>query len=67
MSARKKNIKEAIAESGLDVAIEKVSDVMEIAKCGVFLTPAVVIDGKVKSAGKIPDTEEIKTWIEQHK
>jgi len=38
---------------------------MEIAKYGVFMTPAVVIDGKVKSVGKIPDIEEIKIWIEQ--
>ena len=38
---------------------------MEIAKYGVFITPAVVIDGKVKSVGKIPDIEEIWIWIEQ--
>jgi len=58
-------VKEALAESGLDVKLDKVTDVMEIAKYGVFMTPAVVIDGKVKSVGKIPDMEEIKTWIEQ--
>jgi len=60
-----KNVKEALAESGLEVRVDKVTDVMEIAKYGVFMTPAVVIDGKVKSVGKIPDTEEIKIWIEQ--
>ena len=63
--ATEKNVKNALAESDLDVQVDKVTDVMEIAKYGVFLTPAVVIDGKVKSVGKIPDTEEIKTWIEQ--
>ena len=60
-----KNVKEALSESGLDVQVDKVTDIMEIAKYGVFMTPAVVIDGKVKSVGKIPDTEEIKKWIEQ--
>jgi small redox-active disulfide protein 2 len=60
-----KNVKEALAESGLDVKVDKVTDVMEITKYGVVITPAVVIDGKVKSVGKIPGTEEIKTWIEQ--
>jgi small redox-active disulfide protein 2 len=60
-----KNVKEALAESGLDVQVDKVTDVMEIAKYGVFITPAVIIDGKVKSVGKIPDTEEIKIWIKQ--
>ena len=61
-----KNVKEALAESGLDAHVDKVTDVMEIAKYGVFITPAVVIDGKVKSTGKIPDMGEIKKWIEQH-
>ena len=60
-----KNVKEALAESGLDVQVDKVTEVMEIAKYGVFITPAVIIDGKVKSVGKIPDTEEIKIWIKQ--
>ena len=59
------NVKEALSESGLEIKVNKVTDVMEIAKYGVFMTPAVVIDGKVKSVGKIPDTEEIKKWIEQ--
>ena len=60
-----KNVKEALTESGLVAQVDKVTDVMEIAKYGVFTTPAVVIDGKVKSVGKIPATEEIKIWIEQ--
>ena len=60
-----KNVKEALAESGLNAQVYKVTDVMEIAKYGVFITPAVAIDGEVKSTGKIPDKEEIKKWIEQ--
>ena len=39
------------------------TDVMEIARYGVFGTPAVVVDGDVKSVGKIPNKDEIKTWI----
>lgn len=58
-----KNVKEAVQESGVNAKIDKVTDVMEIAKYGVFGTPAVVVDGKVKSVGKIPDKSEIKTWI----
>jgi len=60
-----KKVKEALAESGLNAQVYKVTDVMEIAKYGVFITPAVAIDGEVKSTGKIPDKEEIKKWIEQ--
>ena len=59
-----KNVKEAVRESGVDAKVDKVTDVMEIATYGVFGTPAVVVDGKVKSVGKIPGKDEIKTWFE---
>lgn len=58
-----KNVKEAVAEAGADVKVEKISNVMEIAKYGVFGTPAVVVDGEVKSVGKVPEKEEIRGWI----
>lgn len=63
--AVEKNVKEAVAESGIDANIEKVSGAMEIAKYGVFGTPAVVVDGEVKCVGKVPDKEEIKKWIDK--
>ena len=58
-----KNIKAAVAEAAVDAQVDKVTDVMEIAKHGVFGTPAVVVDGEVKSVGKIPTREEIKAWF----
>jgi len=58
-----KIVKEAVAEAGVDAQIEKISDTMKIAGYGVFGTPAVVIDGEVKSVGKIPDKEEVKGWL----
>ena len=61
----KKNVEEAVMESGLDATIIKVTDTMEIAKHGVFGTPAVVVDGEVKSVGKIPDKDVIKSWIQK--
>ncbi|NQT68532.1 MAG: TM0996/MTH895 family glutaredoxin-like protein [Desulfobacteraceae bacterium] len=56
-------VKEALAEAGVEATVEKVTDVMEIAGYGVFGTPAVVIDGEVKSVGKIPAKDNIKSWI----
>ncbi|MDY7038600.1 MAG: thioredoxin family protein [Thermodesulfobacteriota bacterium] len=56
-------VKEAVAESGVAADVEKVTDVMKIAGYGVLVTPAVVVDGEVKSAGKIPAKEDIKSWI----
>jgi small redox-active disulfide protein 2 len=58
-----KIVKEAVAEAGAYVQIEKVTDTMKIAGYGVFGTPSVVIDGEVKCVGKIPTKEEVKSWI----
>ena len=58
-----KIVKEAVAEAGVDARVEKVTDTMEIAGYGVFGTPAVVINGEVKSVGKVPAKDEIKRWI----
>ncbi|HBF44006.1 MAG TPA: thioredoxin family protein [Desulfobacteraceae bacterium] len=58
-----RNVKEAVSESGVAANVEKVTDTMEIAKHGVFMTPSVVIDGEVKCVGKVPKKDEIKAWI----
>jgi len=58
-----KVVKEAITEAGVDAQIEKVTDTMEIAGYGVFGTPAVVVDGEVKSVGKIPKKQDVIGWI----
>ena len=58
-----KVVREAIAEAGVDVHFEKVTDTMGIAGYGVFGTPAVVVDGDVKSVGKIPQKKEVKIWL----
>ncbi len=58
-----KIVKEAVAEAGVGAEIEHVTDFKKIAAYGVFGTPAVVIDGEVKSVGKIPKKEDVRTWI----
>jgi small redox-active disulfide protein 2 len=58
-----KIVKEAIAETGAAADIEHVTDFKRIAEYGVFSTPSVVVDGEVKSVGKVPKKEEIKGWI----
>ena len=58
-----KIVREAVATAGVDAVVEKVTDTMEIAGYGVFGTPAVVVDGEVKSVGKIPKLEEIREWL----
>jgi small redox-active disulfide protein 2 len=58
-----KIVKEAVAEAGVDAEIEKITGAMEIAGYGVFGTPAVVVDGDVKSVGKIPQKQDVIGWI----
>jgi small redox-active disulfide protein 2 len=57
------NVRDAVAEVGVDADVEKVTDIMEIAGYGVFGTPSVVVDGEVKSVGKVPTKEDIKSWL----
>lgn len=55
--------KEAVAKSGLFVQIEKVEDIVKIMNYGVMSTPALVIDGVVKSTGKVLSIEEIQALL----
>lgn len=56
-------VSEALSEAGKGATIEKVSDFNEIAKLGIFSTPAVIIDGQVKCVGKVPTRKEVLGWI----
>ena len=58
------NAEKAVAELGLAVAVEKVEDIREIMKFSVMSTPALVVDGKVKSAGKVLGPQQIVTILQ---
>ncbi len=51
---------EAVKALGLDAEIEKVTQINDILKFGIMITPAVAIDGVVKSVGKLLSVEEMK-------
>ena len=48
---------------GIDAEVIKVQDIKTITNYGVLMTPALVVGGVVKVAGKLPKLEEIKGWI----
>ncbi|MDZ7580580.1 MAG: thioredoxin family protein [Deltaproteobacteria bacterium] len=56
-------VRQVLLEECIDAQVEKVTGAKQIAQYGVFLTPAVMIDGEVKCVGRIPKKEEIKAWI----
>ena len=53
------NAKKAVEEAGVDATVEKVTEISEIMKFGVMITPALALDGEVKVVGKVPSAEEI--------
>lgn len=58
-----KTVREAVAEAGVEAEVVKVSDFQEIAKYGIFSTPAVVIDDEVKVVGKAPSKADVLGWL----
>ncbi|KKG12565.1 thioredoxin family protein [Methanosarcina sp. 2.H.A.1B.4] len=59
----KEMAEKAVKEMGIEAEIVKVDDFDKILGYGVMITPALVIDGDVKVAGKVPSVEDIKKWI----
>lgn len=59
----KEMAEKAVKEMGVEAEIVKVEDFDKILGYGVMITPALVIDGDVKVAGKVPSVEDIKKWI----
>jgi len=57
------NAQAAVQESNAEAAVIKVGDIQKITEYAVLATPALVIDGEVKAAGRIPAVDEIKKWI----
>ena len=57
--------REALAELGMETAIDHVTDFTQIAAYGVMTTPTLVVDGKVVSYGKVLKKEEVKALIQK--
>jgi small redox-active disulfide protein 2 len=57
------NAEIAAKNLGIEYEIEKITDINEIMKFGVMITPALAVDGKVKIAGKVPSPDDIKAML----
>ncbi|MDB9809052.1 thioredoxin family protein [Yoonia sp.] len=57
------NAKAAAQTAGIDVTIEKVTDVVDIARYGIMSTPGLVVDEKVVSSGRVLSTSEIVPFL----
>jgi len=57
------NVEAAVREMGLACDVEKVTDMQRIIGYNVMTTPALVVDGQVKVAGRVPSPDEIKKLL----
>jgi small redox-active disulfide protein 2 len=57
------NTQTAVKETGIDAEIIKVEDMAKITGYAVMMTPALVVDGEVKTSGRVPGPDEIKKLI----
>jgi small redox-active disulfide protein 2 len=53
----------AIARAGIEATLSKVEKIDEILKYAVMMTPALVVAGEVKCAGRVPKVDEMVTWL----
>jgi len=56
---------QVLAETGVTADIEHVRDIKEIGRYGVMGTPALIINGEVKSVGKVPPKTKLREWLVQ--
>ena len=57
------NAEAAVQAAGIEAQIEKIEKIADIVKFGVMVTPALVVDGQVKSAGKVLNPQEIQKCL----
>jgi small redox-active disulfide protein 2 len=59
------NVREAVAMAGVEAEVVKVTDYREIAAHGILSTPGLVIDGVIRSYGRIPSAGDIALWLSE--
>jgi small redox-active disulfide protein 2 len=58
------NTRLAVSQLGLDCEVSKVTDIQCIMRMGVMMTPALVVDGVVRSSGRIPTLDELAAMLQ---
>ncbi len=60
-----KRVRNVLAETGVPADIEKVTDLKKIMAYGILAPPGLVINGTLKSSGRIPRAEDIRKWVKE--
>jgi small redox-active disulfide protein 2 len=56
-------VRQLVAKHQLPVEVEKVTDLQEIIKYGIMMTPGLVVDDTLKSVGSIPKDDQLLAWM----
>ncbi len=64
-TALEKKVKEIVSANNIDAEVEKVSDIQDIMKYGILMTPGLVVDEKVVSFGVVPKDNDILNWLKE--
>mgnify|MGYP001027954828 CR=1 FL=1 len=65
--ATEKNVNDALKQLGIDAEVTHIYDMNEMIKRGVMFTPAIIVNGQIKTSGKIPTVDEIKKILSTSK
>ena len=57
------HVKEAVHQLGIEAEIEKVTDYGAIVAHGIMRTPGLIVNGEIKSSGRVPDVDEVKGFL----
>ena len=59
-------VRDLVATNQIDATVEKVTDIQEIVRYGIMMTPGLIINEKVKSFGIIPKDDQILNWLKEN-
>jgi small redox-active disulfide protein 2 len=57
------SVRQMVNQKGIEAEVTQVEDMQLFRKYGVFMLPAIVVDGEVKAAGKVPSESELLCWL----
>lgn len=58
-------VRKTLEDLGVEASVEKVENPRQIVELGVMTTPGLIINGKIKSTGRVPKNEDIAKWIKE--
>jgi small redox-active disulfide protein 2 len=58
-------VRELVTANNIDAAVEKVTDIQEMVRYGIMMTPGLIINEKVKSFGVIPKDDQLISWLKE--